>query len=112
MNFDYQISIEATLTREEADIVYEHLTHHPDTKKHTIKGAFGFYFSNWFAGKDVKRFWESKEIDIMLKSLEAPLYWSEDQKDLRKVKEEIISKLYSWNRYLSIEFSRIKKQNK
>lgn len=102
-SFTYQVKLEGTLTRDEADMIYNHMLQFIDTKRYTKQGTFGFTFVNIYKGQDVEREWTSHEIDIMLKSLEYP-YLDID----KKLKGDIIIKLHQWVGLIQKEYLRIK----
>lgn len=116
IEFDYEISVRATLKREYADIIYKHLKAHPDTEIHTTQGHFGFAFVNYFKGEDVETTFTFKSIDTMCKALEYPerlLYSTLDETSkVADQKKEIYALFHSWIKARADEYKRITKNGK
>ena len=105
-NFQYNIQIEETLKVEDAVIILKFLKAHPDTRKFTESGHFGFSFENYYKDQNVSRCWTIKELDIMLKALEVPVQMVNDQLTGEDVKR-LRKMFYSWHKAIIHEYSRI-----
>lgn len=109
IEFTYKVGVYGTLKRNEADMIYNHLKTHSDTKRYIQQGEFAFSFVNYYARMDVQREFSFQEIDKMLKGLEFPLERIEKNFDV-KFKLEIIFKLKDWANSINQEYKRLRNE--
>lgn len=100
-SFDYTVTLEATLEIEEKLLVYDHMKAHPDIRRETRQGGFGFSFVNFYIDEKVNKLWKFREIDKMLKALEWPV------KCDKGLKVRTIIKLRRWATAINEETQRV-----
>lgn len=100
MKFIYKTHVVGHLTRAEADVIWNHATQHPDTKRFTLPGGYLYSFVNYFKDQDVEADFTFRETDIMLKALEWPLEDTPERCSLR-------DKLKGWIDAINAESRRL-----
>tara|TARA_R110000744_G_scaffold195512_2_gene314603 strand:+ start:6077 stop:6556 length:480 start_codon:yes stop_codon:yes gene_type:complete len=105
-NFSYEITIQKTLKKADAATILAYMKAHPDTKKYTWQGHFGFAFDNYWQGQDVDRHWTFKELDIIMKSLEMPCGIMGEEFPLAN-KARLQKLILEWVQAIRDEYSRI-----